>query len=405
MKFLYFKWEVDEPSFPLGDVTSFNEYLDFKPPEKPKDERKEATNSKLRFQLAKKKSMEASDEFVELRKPGSGRPVGRPPKLTDAHRQYLVKLVDENDTGLALDQMMESLTTECMGLQMSKLAFSRVCQNKIRTHIQFLDVIEYVEDQEKRAKILDTYNKWRKSKKATKYWKQRDQANNGNADKNDVITKSNLTSTGSITLETTETVESVTLDEAKKIISENLTLCDNSTDECICQSMYNSLGFKPSDHKFPMKIMMALIQIVNNVHYGSASRIDTATKLLALTSDNIDPIIIKLLLCVKSMIETLPLDNQTEEIQEFELCTRYLQPFFQPLFDSGDDKILFKWTNTIGLKNTGNDILTKSRPDGCVKDSRKPIGFYQSIFAKEATTEYKLKHTFEVMVIGTNIKF
>ncbi|KAG1165558.1 hypothetical protein G6F36_013295 [Rhizopus arrhizus] len=242
----------------------------------------------------------------------------------------------------------------------------------------FLDVIEYVEDQEKRAKILDTYNKWRKSKKATKYWKQRDQANNGNADKNDVITKSNLTSTGSITLETTETVESVTLDEAKKIISENLTLCDNSTDECICQSMYNSLGFKPSDHKFPMKIMMALIQIVNNVHYGSASRIDTATKLLALTSDNIDPIIIKLLLCVKSMIETLPLDNQTEEIQEFELCTRYLQPFFQPLFDSGDDKILFKWTNTIGLKNTGNDILTKSRPDGCVKDSRKPIGFYQS---------------------------
>lgn len=107
-----------------------------------------------------------------------------------------------------------------------------------------------------------------------------------------------------------------------------------------------------------MKIMIALIQIVNNVHYGSASRIDTATKLLALTSDNIDPIIIKLLLCVKSMIEMLPLDNQTEEIQEFELCTRYLQPFFQPLFDSGDDKILFKWTNTIGLKNTGNDILT-----------------------------------------------
>lgn len=66
--------------------------------------------------------------------------------------------------------------------------------------------------------------------KATKYWKQRDQANNGNADKNDVITKSNSTSTGPITLEITETVESITLDEARKIISENLTLCDNSTD-------------------------------------------------------------------------------------------------------------------------------------------------------------------------------
>ncbi|KAG1051388.1 hypothetical protein G6F43_006405 [Rhizopus delemar] len=40
--------EVDDPSFPLGDVTSFNEYLDLKPPEKPKDERKEATNSKVK---------------------------------------------------------------------------------------------------------------------------------------------------------------------------------------------------------------------------------------------------------------------------------------------------------------------------------------------------------------------
>lgn len=169
-----------------------------------------------------------------------------------------------------------------------------------------------------------------------------------------------------------------------------------------------------------MKIMIALIQIVNNVHCGSASRIDTATKILALTSDNIDPIITKLLLCVKSMIETLPSDNQTEEIQEFELCTRYLQLFFQPLFDSGDDKVLFKWTNTIGLKNNGNNILTKSRPDGCVKDSRKPISFIKvkpidkskdhrkinldlhrlGIFAKEVTTEYKLKHTFEIMAIG-----
>jgi hypothetical protein len=40
--------EVDDPSFPLGDVTSFNEYLDLKPPERPKDERKEANNSKVK---------------------------------------------------------------------------------------------------------------------------------------------------------------------------------------------------------------------------------------------------------------------------------------------------------------------------------------------------------------------
>lgn len=123
-----------------------------------------------------------------------------------------------------------------------------------------------------------------------------------------------------------------------------------------------------------------------------------------------------MLSCVKSIIETLPFDNQTEEIQEFELCTRYLQPLFQPLFDSGDDKYIFQSTNTIGL----NDNLIKSRPDGCMKNSRKSIGFIEvksigkaknhrkinldlyrlDIFSREATTQYNLKHTFVVMAIG-----
>ncbi|KAI7855241.1 hypothetical protein BDC45DRAFT_506923 [Circinella umbellata] len=221
-----------------------------------------------------------------------------------------------------------------------------------------------------------------------------------------------------------ETVESITLDEAKKIISKDLKINDGNTDDgnhqdisisltrfklsvleslstslltfeshlqhllalsnvlligkknyhtdlerhftseidCIRKSIYNSLEFKGTDHKFPMNIMMALIQIVNGLNCG-ASRIDAVTEILALTSDNADPIVTKLLSCVKVMIEALPFENQTEEIQEFELCTRYLQPLFQPLFDSGDDKIIFKWTNTIGL----NDNFIKSRPDGCIK--------------------------------------
>lgn len=79
-----------------------------------------------------KKGTEALDDFVEWRKAGSGRPVGRPPKLTDDHRNYLVKLVDENDTGLTLDQMMESLTTGFMGLQISKSAFHEFAKTKCR---------------------------------------------------------------------------------------------------------------------------------------------------------------------------------------------------------------------------------------------------------------------------------
>ncbi|KAI7879855.1 uncharacterized protein EV154DRAFT_606349 [Mucor mucedo] len=352
---------------------------------------------------------------------------------------------------------------------------------KRRAQIRFLDVIKYVEDQEKQAKILNSYNKWRKTKEAANYWKQRDQANNGEANDDDVAATPNPSLTSSDTLETTETVESITLDEAKKIISKGLQINDGNTDDnyqdisisltrfkrtvleslstslltfeshlqhllalsnvlligkkshhtdlerhftsttdCIRKRIYNSLKFKGTDHKFPTNIMMALISIVNCLNCGT-SKIDTVTKILTLTSDNTDPIVTKLLSCVKSMIEALPFENQTEEIQEFELCTRYLQPLFQPLFDSGDDKIIFKWTNTIGL----NDNLIKSRPDGCIKNFQKSIGFIEvkpidkaknhreinvdlhrlGIFSKEGTTQYKLKHTFAVMAIGTNVKF
>lgn len=70
--------------------------------------------------------------FFERRKPGSGRPVCRPPKLTEAHRDYVVKLVDENDTGLPLDQMMENLAAEFMGLQIFKSAFHEFVRTKCR---------------------------------------------------------------------------------------------------------------------------------------------------------------------------------------------------------------------------------------------------------------------------------
>jgi transposase len=166
--------EVDDASFPLGDVTTLMCILILNLPKDQRTKRKKQILAKIDASVLKthrkykkedmeyffflvnekgisvrgaakhlkipsntafnwkKKSEEAPDEFVELRNAGSGRPVGRPPKLTDAHREYLVKLVDENDTVLTLDQMMESLTTEFMGLQVSKSAFHEFAKTKCR---------------------------------------------------------------------------------------------------------------------------------------------------------------------------------------------------------------------------------------------------------------------------------
>ncbi|KAG1321684.1 hypothetical protein G6F62_010684 [Rhizopus arrhizus] len=110
--------EVDDPNFPLGDVTNYSGEKDEYP-------------SKTAWNW-NKKGEEALDDFFEKRKPGGGRSVGRSLKLTDAHRDYIVKLVDENDTGLTLDQMMESLTTEFMELQIFKSAFHEFARTKCR---------------------------------------------------------------------------------------------------------------------------------------------------------------------------------------------------------------------------------------------------------------------------------
>lgn len=92
--------------------------------------------------------------------------------------------------------------------------------------------------------------------------------------------------------------------------------------------MYDSFGFNESNHKFPLDIMMAIITIVNDINCSLLTRLSAESKILAIINDITDTVVIRLLLCIKSMVETLPMVTQKKEIKEFELCTRFLQmPF------------------------------------------------------------------------------
>lgn len=141
-------------------------------------------------------------------------------------------------------------------------------------------------------------------------------------------------------------------------------------------------------------------------------------------TENMDSIIVKLLLCFKALVEALPSNTQQKKVKEYELCTRYLQPFFQSLFDSDEDsRMMFKWINTITFSNNNNHdhpTATKNRPDGCIENDRKTIGFIEvktiddaanhrkinadlyrlGIFGKTALSQYGLNNTFQVMAIG-----
>ncbi|KAI8081918.1 uncharacterized protein B0P05DRAFT_66119 [Gilbertella persicaria] len=79
-----------------------------------------------------KKSLENPDELVCKRNEGGGRPVGRPPVLIDAHRNFFIDLVDKDDTGMSLDQMMDTLTKRFDGLEIKKSAFHIFVKEKCR---------------------------------------------------------------------------------------------------------------------------------------------------------------------------------------------------------------------------------------------------------------------------------
>jgi transposase len=72
-----------------------------------------------------------NNEDVEIvgRKEDSGRPAGRPPTLTDVHKDYLVEILDEK-LGLGLDEMMESLNSHFIDLSISKSASHKFITTK-----------------------------------------------------------------------------------------------------------------------------------------------------------------------------------------------------------------------------------------------------------------------------------
>ncbi|CEI92753.1 hypothetical protein RMCBS344292_07006 [Rhizopus microsporus] len=111
-------------------------------------------------------------------------------------------------------------------------------------------------------------------------------------------------------------------------------------------------------------------------------------------TDDVDPILVKLLSCLKALVETLPNNIQQKKVQENELCTRYLKPLFQSLFDSAEDNdIIFKWTNTIAFKDNGNEdqpTVAKNKPDGCIKNDRRTIGFVEVNTINNAANHHKV---------------
>ena len=126
------------------------------------------------------------------------------------------------------------------------------------------------------------------------------------------------------------------------------------------------------------QIIIALITTIHQLYTNAITRATAVKSVMDLVTETMDPITIKLLLCFTQLISTLPRKNQAKKINEFELCSRYLQPVLQPLFDHDEDDMIFKWINTITFQENDDETEgTRNRPDGVVDNENKTIGFIE----------------------------
>ncbi|KAI9490495.1 hypothetical protein BDB00DRAFT_768739, partial [Zychaea mexicana] len=95
-------------------------------------------------------------------------------------------------------------------------------------------------------------------------------------------------------------------------------------------------------------------------------------------------------------IEKLPNQDIKEEVLEFELCLRYIDPVLSGLFDDPDRGTLFRWTSVTNEESKYR-YITKQRPDSVISQldglSYGPsLGFVEVKSAKKGSGKFAVSN-------------
>ncbi|CAO3607412.1 unnamed protein product [Cunninghamella blakesleeana] len=182
--------------------------------------------------------------------------------------------------------------------------------------------------------------------------------------------------------------------------------------------------------KFSNSNMLTMMELAKDVYQENITRIDASLELLKLAK-SVDDIDKKIILSINRLIQDLPMNIIMDPIKETELCTRYIQPAIQPLFDDHEKNILFKW---FGVQNpeckNSNISVSRRRPDciiSIIEDNyeKASIGYGEvkqqseasnhhsinkdlirlGIFSKNSIDINNVKGVLSMHIVGQNITF
>ncbi|KAI9469860.1 MAG: hypothetical protein EXX96DRAFT_587681 [Benjaminiella poitrasii] len=146
---------------------------------------------------------------------------------------------------------------------------------------------------------------------------------------------------------------------------------------------------------------------------------------------NYDPVVRQCLGVIMRLFQSLPLASNILEVRERRLCSRYLQPILQSLFDqrASNGEILFDFTDELLEKDTDTASLSGRRPDGAITwvagNSQRHLGYIEvkplsaagshhlmnsdlvrlGVFAKNTIDSNKCKNLLVIQAVGMMLTF
>jgi hypothetical protein len=134
-------------------------------------------------------------------------------------------------------------------------------------------------------------------------------------------------------------------------------------------AIHSILFLSPDQHSyddispfFNQTMYAAIIQTIEDTYGFKKPRfpMDTITKILNIIQDVSTKTIIQLM-------GKLPCNPISDNTNESELGSRYIDPFLCGRFDDPDQGVYLRWTNEITMEARKNDDLAnKNRPDICI---------------------------------------
>lgn len=285
--------------------------------------------------------------------------------------------------------------------------------NKRTATSKFRAIANYwIDDSEKKNKLLDNYNKWKRSEEAKSYWKNRltSESSGMSLDINkpdmvvpeaDTTTASNLNSlrgffdrnilnNGSDACIIQEVDVSAGFSDFQKFvcayIKENKLTYEEHPQQILSLSSVLLLSQNPhpdflnfisledlnsvkrgirnqfgmTTFRFPRVVIMDMLAILDDLHEGSMLKTEAEIRFLQL-SLNQEHAVAKIVKLYQALLIFLP-PTAMAEINEETLAARYLQPIFSILFDMESSQ--FSITNENNLECEFNPNITKKRSEG-----------------------------------------